>query len=123
MHRPHQGALHNYCALGKIPIPTFPSRLGKEPESLFQPYRRRSGKVLLSGEAVCDGIPVKDDAVVVRPSGARAWRQGAETCSGALRFPLTTLLDFSASLEMTFGGSWRACEWYWETRRPSTDKG
>ena len=52
-----------------------------------------------------------EDAAVVMPSGARAWCQGAETCSGTLRFPLTTLLDFSASLEMTIGGSWRACEW------------
>ena len=24
---------------------------------------------------------------------------------------MTTLLDFSASLEMTIDGSWRACEW------------
>ena len=41
--------LNNVCALERIPIPAFPSRLGKGPETLAHPPRRQLCKSLHQG--------------------------------------------------------------------------
>ena len=92
---------------------TYLFRVGEARSASATPTPSQPSALYRTGSSPTEGRrdQKSDDAVVVMPSGARAWCHGAETCSGALRFPLTTLLDFSASLEMTIDGSWRAFEW------------